>query len=99
MFVPYNYEYAEMLHQFITIYTSEFLMIMLFGVLFFLCLPVFFIEVSKSFIINNVTRLIPVISDSVFAGEQKRLAESNRGFTHHIVPDKSLIRNYSLRLG
>ncbi|RHU30545.1 hypothetical protein DXD68_01605 [Parabacteroides sp. TM07-1AC] len=83
MFVPYNYEYTEMLHQFITIYTSELLTTMLLGVLILLCLPL----------------LIPVISDSVFAGEQKRLAESNRGFTHHIVPDKSLIRNYSLRLG
>lgn len=83
MFVPYNYEYTEMLHQFITIYTSELLTTMLLGVLILLCLPL----------------LIPVISDSVFAGEQKRLAESNRGFTHHIVLDKSLIRNYSLRLG
>lgn len=83
MFVPYNYEYTEMLHQFITIYTSELLTTMLLGVLILLCLLL----------------LIPVISDSVFAGEQKRLAESNRGFIHHIVPDKSLIRNYSLRLG
>ena len=90
MFVPYNYEYAEMLHQFITIYTSEFLMIMLFGVLFFLCLPVFFIE---------VTRLIPVISDSVFAGEQDRITESKKGFMHHTIPDKSQIRNNRHRLG
>lgn len=99
MFVPYNYQYAEMLHQFITIYTSEFLMTMLFGVLFFLCLPVFFIEVSKSFIINNVTRLIPVISDSVFAGEQDRITESKKGFMHHTIPDKSQIRNNRHRLG
>ena len=74
-------------------------MTMLLGVLVFLCLPVVTGEISKFFQTDNATRLIPVASDSVFAGEQKRLAESNRGFTHHIVPDKSLIRNYSLRLG
>ena len=99
MFVPYNYEYAEMLHQFITIYTSEFLTTMLFGVLFFLCLPVFFIEVSKSFIINNVTRLIPVISDSVFAGEQEGTTEYKVCMMPHIFQTKFLIRNYSHWLG
>ncbi len=99
MFVPYNYEYTEMLHQFITIYTSELLTTMLLGVLILLCLPVHVAKTGDFFPIDHTTQLIPVISDSVFAGEQKRLAESNRGFTHHIVPDKSLIRNYSLRLG
>ena len=88
-----------MLYQFITIYTSELLTTMLLGVLILLCLPVHVAKTGDSFPIDHTTLLIPVISDSVFAGEQKRLAESNRGFTHHIVPDKSLIRNYSLRLG
>ena len=65
-----------MLYQFITIYTSELLTTMLLGVLILLCLPVHVAKTGDSFPIDHTTQLIPVISDSVFAGEQKRLAES-----------------------
>lgn len=67
MFVPYNYEYTEMLHQFITIYTSELLTTMLLGVLILLCLPVHVAKTGDFFPIDHTTQLIPVISDSVFA--------------------------------
>lgn len=46
-------------------------MTMLLGVLAFLCLPVVTGEISQFFQTDNATRLIPVASDSVFAGEQE----------------------------
>jgi len=87
-----------MLHQFITIYTSELWMTMLFGVLVFLCLPVVTGEIIKLFQTNNVTRLISVASDSVFAGEQEGITEDKGGIMPHIYQNKFLIRNYSHRL-
>ena len=71
MFVPYNYEYTEMLHQFITIYTSELLTTMLLGVLILLCLPVHVAKTGGPFPIDHTTQLIPVISDSVLRGNRK----------------------------
>ena len=50
-------------------------MTMLLGVLAFLCLPVVTGEISKFFQTDNATRLIPVASDSVFAGEQEGTTE------------------------
>lgn len=84
-----------MLYQFITIYTSEFWMTMLLGVLAFLCLPVVTGEISQFFQTDNATRLIPVASDSVFAGEQEGTTEYKVCVTPHIFQTKFLIRNYS----
>lgn len=88
-----------MLYQFITIYTSEFWMTMLLGVLAFLCLPVVTGEISKFFQTDNATRLIPVASDSVFAGEQEGTTEYKVCMMSHIFQTKFLIRNYSHWLG
>ena len=74
-------------------------MTMLLGVLVFLCLPVVTGEISQFFQTDNATRLIPVASDSVFAGEQDRVTESKKGFMHHTIPNKSQIRNNRHRLG
>ena len=88
-----------MLYQFITIYTSDFWMTMLLGVLAFLCLPVVTGEISQFFQTDNATRLIPVASDSVFAEEQEGTTEYKVCVTPHIFQTKSLIRNYSHWLG
>lgn len=88
-----------MLYQFITIYTSDFWMTMLLGVLAFLCLPVVTGEISQFFQTDNATRLIPVASDSVFAGEQEGTTEYKVCMMPHIFQTKFLIRNYSHWLG
>lgn len=88
-----------MLHSFITIYTSDFWITMLLGVLFFLCLPVFTGKINRLFQINNVICIIPVISDSVFAGKQDRLAGNKMIIIPHTSRNKYLIKNSRYRLG
>lgn len=88
-----------MLHQLITIYTLEFWMIMLAGVLFFLCLPVLWGEKSELLPITNVIRMIPVVSEIVFAGKQCQIAGNEERIMPYIVQHEFLFRDYRHRLG
>lgn len=85
-----------MLHSFITIYASDLWITMLFGVLVFLCLPIFVGELNKLPQINNVIRITPIASDTVFAGKQDRTT----GYKGIIIPHITrLVRNSRYRLG
>lgn len=88
-----------MLHSFITIYTSDFWIAMLLGVLFFLCLPVLAGKINRLPRINNVICIIPVISDSVFAGKQDSFAGDKMIIIPHTSRSKYLIKNSRHRLG
>lgn len=88
-----------MLHSFITIYTSDFWITMLFWVLFFLCLPVFTGKINRLFQINNVICIIPVVSNSVFAGKQDWMAGGKMIIIPHTSRNKFLIKNSRYRLG
>lgn len=88
-----------MLYQFIYIYSSDLLILMLLGVLVFLYFSFFAHELNKFFQVNNVIRLISFDSNSVFAGKRNRLMEKKENITPHIVSYKFLIRDFRLRLG
>lgn len=72
---------------------------MLFGVLLFLCLPVFAGKANELSQICNVILFIPIVSGTVFAGRQDRVS----GNTDYIIPQithtKHLLRDYRHRLG
>lgn len=87
-----------MLYQLISIYTSDFFITMLLGVLVFMCLPVFAGEISETFPISTVVRIIPVVSNSVFAGEQIGSTELKDCMIPLIMSHKYLIRHFSYRL-
>lgn len=88
-----------MLHLFITIYTSDLWITMLFGVLVFLCLPVFSGELNKLPQINNVIHITQVASDTVFAGRQDGLTAYKGTIIPHTTRYRYLIRNSRYRLG
>lgn len=88
-----------MLHSFITIYTSEIWITLLFGVLFFLCLPVFIGKRYPLSLINNVICITPVISYTVLAGKQNRLRGDKMIIIPHTTHDKYPIKNSRFRLG
>lgn len=88
-----------MLYSFITIYTSDLWISMLFGVLVFLCSSVFASEQNKLPQINNVIHITPVVSDTVFAGRQDRTMRYKAVIILHKTHFKYLIRNSRHRLG
>lgn len=88
-----------MLHSFITIYTFDLWITMLFRVLFFLCLPVFSGELNNLPQINNVIHITLVASDTVFVRRQDGLTECKGIIIPHTTRCRYLIRNFRYRLG
>lgn len=88
-----------MLNQLITIYTSEFWMIMLAGALFFVCLPALRGEKRDLLPIRNVIRLIPVIPETVFAGKWYRIAGNEVSIILNTVQNRYLLWDCRHRLG
>lgn len=88
-----------MLYQFIYIYSSDLLILMLLGVLVFLYFSVSVLELNKFFQVNNVILLFSIDSNFAFAGERNRLTKRKDSITPHILSCKYLIRDSRLRLG
>lgn len=88
-----------MQYQFISIYSSDFLILMLLEVLVFLYFSVSVLELNKFFKVNNVIRLISIDLNSAFAGEQNRLTERKDYIIPHILSCKYSIRDSGFRLG
>lgn len=74
-------------------------MIMLTGVLFLLGLPVFSGKNYELLPFNNVIRLIPVVSEFVYAGKQSRMTGNEACIIHNIIHTKLLFRDHRHRLG
>lgn len=74
-------------------------MIMLTGALFLLGLPVFSGKNCELLPINNVIRLVPVISEFVYAGKQSRMTGNEACIIHNIIHNKLLFRDHRHRLG
>lgn len=88
-----------MLDQIITLYTSEIGMIMLAGALFILGFPIFPGKNYELLPINNVIRLIPVVSEFVYAGRQSRMTGYEACIIPYKIHNKLQFRDHKHRLG